>query len=527
MPSQVSVNDSDAVVIVGSGSGGATLANELAQNGVNKIVILEAGKHLTFDDLENDEIAMFGKASWLDKRITTGAWDLAHSSPNLPTWHAKAVGGTSLIWGANSIRFLPHDFRARSTYGSIPDANLLDWPISYEEMVPYYERAEKKLGVAGAKASGMPPLPKSNMYKVAEFGARKIGYRQISQPVAINSRPNDGRPGCQQIGFCQQGCKIGAKWSTLYTEIPKALASGRVELRPECMVLQLQHGEKGNISGVLYADRSGKKHFQKARMVCVAGNSVESARLLLNSSSSMFQQGLANSSGQVGRNFMVHVPNSGALTIFDRPVNMHRGTQAAAVISDEARYDESRGFVGGYLFEVLGMGLPFASAFSRRTGAWGREMTSANDMYNHMFCVAFIGEQMPMEQNSISLHPTEKDQYGLPIPVVSNSRHANDAMMGRHALAQWHKLVDAIGPNRTIDGKEGLPAHNMGTNRMSANPRDGVVNKWGQAHDIKNLFVSDGSQFTSGAAANPGLTIVALAIRQAEFIAEKMKLHEL
>ncbi len=527
MQAKFDLNDSGVIVIVGSGAGGGTLANELAQKGVDKIVLLEAGRHLAFEDIENDEWTMFGKATWLDRRISAGAWELTRTSPSMPAWHAKAVGGSSLTWAAVSLRFLPHDFRVRSTYGRVADANLLDWPVSYDEMVPYYERAEKKLGVAGAKASGMPPLPKSSMYKAVEFGARKVGYRDISQPLAINSRTNDGRPACQQIGFCMEGCKIEAKWSTYHVEIPRAIATGRVELRSECMVLQLQHDRKGRIAGVLYADKDGRKQLQKARLVCVAGNSIESPRLLLNSASSMFPDGLANSSGQVGRNYMVHAPGSGAISILKGPVNMHRGAVIAAVIRDETKHDPSRGFVGGYSIEAMGLGLPFAAAFLKPAGAWGREITSAVDMYDHMIVVWICGEQMPMEQNRVTLHPTEKDSHGLPVPVVTNSAHANDAALKRHSLGQWRKVVDAIGPNRTIEGPEWLAAHNMGTNRMSARARDGVVNKWGQTHDVRNLFVSDGSQFTSSAAANPGLTIVALAIRQAEAIVSKLNAREI
>ncbi|RTL31793.1 MAG: GMC family oxidoreductase, partial [Rhodocyclaceae bacterium] len=175
-----------------------------------------------------------------------------------------------------------------------------------------------------------------------------------------------------------------------------------------------------------------------------------------------------------------------------------------------------------YHLEGLSIGLPFAAAFIR-PGGWGREISSALEMYDHMTCVWVCGEDMAMEQNGITLHKTEKDHYGLPVPVVSKSDHANDAMLRIHGLAQWRKLNEAVGAIRTVDMPPYPASHNMGTNRMSAKPRDGVVNKWGQSHDIKNLFVSDGSQFTSSSAANPTLTIVALAIRQAEYIADSMK----
>ena len=524
MATRIDLNDRDAVVIIGSGAGGATLANELAQRGIGKIVILEAGKHYTQADFENDEWAMFRKISWLDKRISAGGWHHTKTYPNLPAWIVKAVGGSTIHWSGVALRFQPHDFRTRQIYGQVEGANVLDWPITYEELAPYYDKAEKKMGVTGSAASGQPPMPESNQYKVVAAGARKIGYRKIVRPVASNSTPYDGRPACQQAGFCMQGCKIGAKWSALYTEIPKALATGRVELRPESMVLQVQHDKSGKVNGVLYADSKGRKHLQKARVVCVAGNSIESARLLLNSASSLFPNGLANSSGQVGRNYMNHA-TAAAVAIHHKPVYMYRGFDIGAVVADEVALDTKRGFNGGYYLEGLALGLPYTAAFMK-PGGWGRDVTSALEQYDHMTAIWVCGEDMAREQNTITLHPTEKDQYGLPIPIVTKTYHRNDEAIAAHGLQQFRKLSEAVGATRVIDMPAYPASHNMGTNRMSANARDGVVNRWGQAHDVKNLFVSDGSQFTSSSAANPTLTIVALAIRQAEYLAGALRKGE-
>ncbi|SMF09996.1 GMC family oxidoreductase [Pseudogulbenkiania subflava] len=524
MATQFRLDDDQVVVIVGSGAGGGTLANELAQKGV-KCVVLEAGKHYQPDDFENDEWAMFNKISWLDKRISAGGWHHTKTYPNLPAWIVKGVGGSTIHWAGLALRFLPHDFRNKSTYGHVDGANLLDWPIGYDDLEPYYFRAEKKMGVAGSAASGLPLLPENNHYKVIAAGARKVGYKQIVRPMAINSQAYDGRPGCQQLGFCMQGCKMTAKWSTLYTEIPKALETGRVELRPQSMVLKIEHDKTGKVSGVVYVDQHGRTQRQAARVVCVAGNSIESPRLLLNSASSMFPDGLANSSGQVGRNYLTHT-TAAAVAIHKKPVHMYRGTALAAVISDEADPNPDRGFFGGYHLEGLALGLPYTAAFMK-PGGWGRDVTSALEMYDHMSCVWVCGEDFAQEQNGVTLHPTEKDQYGLPVPIVSKTDHANDAAIRRHGLAQFRKVSEAVGATRVIDMPPYPASHNMGTNRMSAKARDGVVNKWGQAHDIKNLFISDGSQFTSSSAANPTLTIVALAIRQAEYIAGAMQRKEL
>jgi choline dehydrogenase-like flavoprotein len=519
-----SLHDDSVVVIVGSGAGGGTLANELAQKGIN-CVILEAGKHYTQADIDNDEWGMFNKISWLDKRISAGGWHHTKTYPGLPAWIVKGVGGSSVHWAGLALRFQPHEFKTRSTYGEQPGTQVMDWPVDYEEMAPFYDLAEKKLGVCGSQASGLPMLPENNHYKVIAAGARKIGYKNIVRPMAINSQAYNHRPGCQQIGFCMQGCKIGAKWSTLYADIPDALSTGKVELRPQSMALRIEHDAQGKATGVLYADKNGKQHFQKARIVCVAGNSIESPRLLLNSASNMFPDGLANSSGQVGRNYMNH-STAAAASIYDKPVYMYRGTSIGAVVADEARHDSSRGFNGGYYLEGLSLGLPFMAAFMQ-PGGWGRDFTSAIDLYDHMTCVWVCGEDQAMADNRITLHATEKDQYGLPVPVVTKTYTANDDRLASHGLKQWRALSEAVGAKRVIDMPPYPASHNMGTNRMSEKARDGVVNRHGQAHDIKNLFVSDGSQFTSSGACNPTLTIVALAIRQAGFIAAAMQRRDI
>lgn len=524
MATQFAHDDDSVVVIVGSGAGGGTLANELAQRGV-KCVVLEAGKHYTQADFENDEWAMFSKISWLDKRISAGGWHHTQTYPNLPAWIVKGVGGSTVHWSGVALRFQPHDFETHTVYGDIAGANVLDWPIRYSDLEPYYDLAEKKMGVATAKSSGQPAMPPNNHYKVIEAGARKVGYKKIIRPVASNSAPYDGRPACQQIGFCMQGCKIGAKWSTLYTEIPRAIATGNVELRPQSMVLKIEHDKKGRASGVVYVDADGKMQRQKARVVCVAGNSIESPRLLLNSASSMFPDGLSNSSGQVGKNYMNHA-TAAAVSINKGPVYMYRGFDIAAVVADEVAPNTKRGFFGGYYLEGLAIHLPYTAAFMK-PGGWGRDFTSAIDMYDHMSCVWVCGEDLAREQNNITLHPTEKDQYGLPVPIVTKTYHDNDDRIVAHGLKQWRTLSEAAGATRVVDMPPYPASHNMGTNRQSAKARDGVVNGWGQSHDVPNLFISDGSQFTSSAASNPTLTIVALAIRQAEYLAGTLSRKEL
>jgi choline dehydrogenase-like flavoprotein len=234
---------------------------------------------------------------------------------------------------------------------------------------------------------------------------------------------------------------------------------------------------------------------------------------------------LANSSGQVGKNYMRHTTGS-VYAIFDKPVHMYRGTTMAGIIQDESRHDPSRGFVGGYELETLSLGLPFMAAFLE-PGGWGREFASAMDNYQNMAGMWIVGEDMPQERNGVTLHPELKDAHGMPIPNVSFDDHDNDAAMRDHAYGRGVALYEAVGAVRTFRTPPYPSTHNLGTNRMSERPEDGVVNKWGQAHDVPNLFVSDGSQFTTGAAENPTLTIVALALRQADHIAGAMGRGEL
>jgi choline dehydrogenase-like flavoprotein len=444
---------------------------------------------------------------------------VAKDFPNLPTWTCKTVGGTTTHWAGASLRFHEQEFKAKSVYGEIAGANLLDWPVTLQELEPYYARAENKMGVT--RTNGIKGLPGNNNFKVFYTGAKRLGYKEVhTGRMAINSEPRHDRPSCQQIGFCFQGCKSSAKWSTLYTEIPAAEATGKLDLRPESHVLKIEHDAAGKVTGVLYADKDGKQQLQKARLVCVACNSIESPRLLLNSASAKFPDGLANSSGQVGRNYMRHMTGS-VYAVFDKPVHMFRGTTMAGVIADEVPNNPSRGFVGGYEMETLALGLPFMAAFLN-PGAWGREFARQMEGYPNMAGMWLVGEDMPQEKNGVTLHPTEKDKFGMPIPNVHFDDHPNDIAMRSHAFTQGTAVYEAAGATEVIETPPYPSTHNLGTNRISENPRDGVANKWGQTHDIKNLFISDGSQFTTGGAENPTLTIVTLAIRQAEHIAEQM-----
>lgn len=511
-------SDDSVVVIIGSGAGGGTLANELCQKGI-KVVVLEAGGKQSNASFINDEWKAFSQLSWLDKRTTSGSWRIAKDFAGLPAWICKTVGGTTTHWAGASLRFQEHEFRTKTVYGDIKGANLLDWPITYKDLEPYYAKAENKMGVT--RTNGIPGLPGNNNFKVMYNGATKLGYKEVhTGNMAVNSQPRDGRGRCLQLGFCFQGCKSGAKWSTLYTELPAADATGNFELRTEAHVTRIEHNAAGRVNGVVYMDKDGKEQRQKARIVCVAGNAIETPRLLLLSASNMFKDGLANSSGQVGRNYMRHMTGS-VYAAFKNPVHMYRGTTMAGIVRDEARHDTRRGFAGGYELETLSLGIPFMAAFLN-PGGWGADFAWWMDHYNNLAGMWLVGEDMPRETNRVTLNTSVKDQYGNYVPNVHFDDHDNDIAMRNHAFTQAERIYGAAGAIKTFRTPPYPSTHNMGTARMSARAQDGVCNQWGQTHDIPNLFISDGSQFTTGGAENPTLTIVSLAIRQADYIASQM-----
>lgn len=518
----IDFKDNTAVVIIGSGAGGGTLAHELTRRGI-KVVLLEAGKRQSLESFSQVPGEAFGQLTWLDPRTQSGNWGVARDFPTMPAWHCKTVGGTTVHWTASAPRLRPWELRALSTYGKIAGTSLIDWPVGYEELENYYKIAELRMGVT--RRNDMPGLPASNNFKVMYAGAKKLGYKQVhTGHMAINSVSRDGRGFCIQQGFCVQGCKMGAKWSTLYTEIPDAEATGNLDLRTESTATRIEHAADGRVNAVVYRDREGKEQRQEARLVCIAGNAIETARLLLLSESAKYPHGLANSSDQVGRNYC-HQITGFVWGIFDKPIYSWRGATLAGVVEDEVVNHPERGFVGGYRIELLALDLPTLPLVGLPYG-WGRDFASIIDNYRNLAGLFINGEDVPCADNRITLNSNVKDAFGLPVANVHVDEHANDQAMRKHAQGQMSKMFEAIGAKRVVLGPVPPATHNLCTARMSADARDGVTNAWGQTHDIKNLFISDGSVLSTPGAANPTLTIVALALRQAEYISRQMKAGE-
>ncbi len=525
---KVSLNEPADVVVVGTGAGGGNVIRELCLSGV-KVVALEAGPRLDADkDFEEDEWTMFHKLSWLDTVIPQGS-----DMTGLPTWICKTVGGTTTHWAGAALRFQPHELRARTTYGDIPGADLADWPIDYDAMLPYYEEAERLLGVAGRV---MPPAPGNTNFLVMQQGAEQLGLHAHPGYIAINTEEYDGRSMCTQRGYCFQGCRNQAKWSSLYEAIPKAEATGLLDLRPNSQALHITVDRSGQVSGVVYARPDGQIEEQKARVVVVAGNSIQTPRLLLNSPSARFPRGLANGSGAVGRNYMRHMTAS-SYALFPKPVHAYKGMTMMGIIDEFADHrPQDRPYVGGFHLETIMLGPAFTAVFvspgpatstADRRALWGKPLVEMMEAYTHLAGLWIVGEDMPQPDNRVTLHPHQKDRFGMPLPVVTYHDHPNDIAMRNFAWQRARDLYIAAGATKVYDTPPYPATHNLGTCRMGLDPATSVVNQFGQAHEVKNLFIADGSVFTTSAAENPTLTISALAIRQARYIVEQMMAEQL
>ncbi|MHA7815590.1 MAG: GMC family oxidoreductase [Pseudohaliea sp.] len=510
--------DEAAIVIVGSGAGGGTLAERLVAAGKN-VVMLEAGERIEAGDWFQDDLKAFAQLSWLDSRVASGSYLAARVAPTMPAWIVKAVGGSTLHWNGLAYRPQAHELRARTVYGVVDGASLVDWPVSLEELEPWYGRAERRMGVTGTH--GIAPHPPSSSFKVLRAAAERCGYRRVSNAhIAINSAPRDGRPACLQMGFCNQGCKINAKWSTLAADIPRAEASGRLDLRTGAQAVHIELDRRGRVEAIIYRDREGGEHRQRVAWLFLACNAIETARLLLLSESPAFPDGLANTHGHVGRHYMRHI-NALAFARMPGPVNMHRGIVTPGTIFDEDGHDPARGFAGGYLMEAVAMA-PISLAMLIGGNDWGKDFTDFMASYDHLAGMLMNGEEMPRPGNRITLDAAVRDRFGLPVANVHVDEHPYSDVMRAHFRRRAGELYSSLGADAIRFGIPPSATHNLGTARMSRLPRDGVTDAFGRSHEVPNLLIGDGSLFPTSTAENPTLTIVALALRQADYFLREL-----
>ncbi len=516
--------------VVGAGAGGGVVGAKLAEAGFS-VVILDAGPHWDpVKDFVSDEIAS-RKLFWTDERITGGSDPVELGSNN----SGQGVGGSTVHYSMIAMRAHPEDFKRRTLEGQVAGADVRDWPLTFEDLEPYYEEVEEALQIAGptfypwGRRRKRYPQREHELNASAQVlvrGCTKLGIPVAPAPLATLSAPHKDRPPCVYRGFCNYGCTTNAKSSILVTYIPRAIWAG-AEVRPNSMVARIEHDERGIATGVLYFRKDGRELFrQRARNVVVAGYAVESPRLLLNSSSPLFPDGLANSSGLVGKCFMVHTGEQVFAKFPDR-INQYKAPPPGGAITEHFnRTMPDTGFICGYTIEVVGPHpVDFAARMATARGMWGASLRRTMLDYNYYSGLGIVGEVLPQWGNMVKLHETERDQYGLPVAHVVFSLHENDRAIIAHAKEKMKEIMAATGGTDVWSADR--TAHLLGTCRMGNDSSDSVVNKDCRAHDVPNLFICDGSVFPTSTAVNPSLTIEAIAARTADRIGEMVHRAEL
>ncbi len=530
-------------VIIGAGSAGGILAKELATADFD-VVVLEQGPYRRSHEFGHDELSIVMRQELLGGRNDVHGQTFRHHEHETatrpavqPVRYARGVGGSSVHFTANFWRLRPSDFRERSLLGSIEGTNFSDWPITYEELEPYYTRVDWEIGVSGApgpfdaprsKPFPMRPMPIKSSGVLMEKGAGKLGLHAQVEPLAILSEPLNGRPPCINCGYCMYfGCEVGAKSSTLAAMIPLAEATGRCEIRPESVVIRIETDDAGKASRVVYLDASGTERAQAARAVILSANGAESARLLLMSASSRQPDGLANSSGFVGRNLM-HNAHSLASGVFEHPLNDYKGPQVSRIIHDFYETDAARGFYGGGGIDArpLFSATPILHAMNGMppdVPRWGAEWKDAI-AHNFTRQMALVGSttSLPLDRNNITLDPQSKDAWGRPAIRETYHDHPDDLAMAAFLQDKAMALFDAAGAEKAwrtpVEASTG-GEHLLGTCRMGDDPATSVVDRYHRAHDVPNLFICDGSSMVTSGRGQPTMTIMALAFRAAEHIA--------
>ena len=496
----------DAVVI-GAGGGGAPILMKLAQAGL-RVVCLEAGRSWSpAEDFASDE-AEQEKLFWKDERLSAGADPIPFGRNN----SGIGVGGSTLHWTAYAVRPQPDDLKLRTEFGV-----GRDWPIPYAELEPYFDEVERVLGVSGPapypwgpsrQAYPRPPLPLNGAAELMQAGAARLGLKTSPAPNAAPSSDYDyaglHRPACTSRGFCQAGCSVGAKGSADVTFIPLAKRAG-AEVRERCFVTGFERSGEGRISAVIYKDSHGREQRQRCGAVFLCAGGVESPRLLLIA-------GLANSSDQVGRNFMAHT----ALQIWaeaDALIKPTRGIPGG-LISEDTHRPKDADFAGGYLVQSIGvMPVTYASLMARGYGLWGEALTAHMRRFNHVVGVNICGDCLPSPDNRLTLSD-ELDARGLPKPLLTFSNGDNETAMTAHGDRLMTAVLVAAGAYELK--RTPRNAHTLGACRMGADGDDAVVDADCRSFDIANLYVCDNSVYPSAMSANPCVMQMALSLRTAD-----------
>ena len=535
--------------IVGSGAAGGVLARELSSAGFS-VVVLEQGPRLTLADFEHDELKY-----WFDAGITN---DVVKNPQTFRDDHAKrgernmirpslcyarTVGGTTVHYTANYWRFREIDFEERSRRGSIAGTGFADWPIRYADLEPYYTKVEWEIGVSGLAGASpfdpprsrpypMPPMPVKSSGVLLERGARKLGLHPFPAPLAINSQHYRGRPACIHCGFCQGfGCEVSAKASTLTTMLPEAEATGRCEVRSESYVVQVVTDKRRRATGVRYFDRDRRERLQKARAVILSANGAETPRLLLMSANNRFPQGLANSSGLVGKYLMFNY-TARTHAVFEHELNEFKSVQCSRVVFDFYDSDPQRGFYGGGGIDsrIGPQPIVWADRIGEEGASWGSAYKARLMEFTRTMQVASHGTSLPLETNSVELDPELKDAWGMPAMRVTYKDHPDDLATVRFLQARAEEIMHAAGALKVTSAPikpQTGSVHLLGTCRMGDDPAQSIVDRYHRSHDIPNLFICDGSSFVTSGRGQPTQTIQALAFRAGEHIARFARRSEI
>ncbi|MGA7343004.1 MAG: GMC family oxidoreductase [Terracidiphilus sp.] len=526
-------------VVVGAGAAGGIVAKELSAAGLS-VVLMERGKWYTSndcrkDDLRNQRTTVLGNAFGPEDEGNPRVLVDAEGVPSimLPSEggyqnNAACVGGGTLSYGAMAWRYLPQDFRMRSIYGAPAGSSLEDWPISYDDLEPYYEKAEHEIGISGDDSGTpfhgprrrplpMPPLPPNREFQILEPAAKRLGLHPIPIPMARNSVPYNGRAPCMRCRWCVGfACEVDAKNGSQNTVIPAALATGNCELRTECMAREILTDDRGRARGIAYYDASGRLQEQPSDIVVVSACAIESARLLLNSKNRLFPNGLGNRYDRVGRNLQGH-HYTGAIGFFDFDTYDGVGPGASIAISD---YNHgTAGLCGGGMLanEFIRLPIQMVDRMPVDTPRWGLAHKQAmRRFFKRNIVVMGPTQQIPTADARVTLDAAVRDRWGMPVARISGNVHPHTFEIGlvqaRRAEA-WLKeagaastLINAGKPTTVSAGQ-----HQAGTCRMGNDPQGSVVNRNCQLHDVDNVFVIDSSVHVTNGGFNPALTIMAIA----------------
>ena len=518
------------VVIVGAGASAAAFAWSLADAGM-RILCLEQGGWVQSGDYPSigrdaEERAATDFAINPNIRRHPEDYPINDTDSPISVANFNGVGGGTMFYAAHFPRLHPSDFRVKSL-----DGVAEDWPIDYATLEPFYALNDRQMGVASLagdpayppKPQVMPPLPMGRTGVTLGRAMNKLGWHWWPSDAAINTEVYNGRAPCINLGMCGSGCAQGAKASTDVTYWPEAMRA-RVEVRTRCRVSRVETNDNNRATGVYYFDGDNVERFQPAEIVVMASNGVGTPRLLLNSASERFPTGLANSSGLVGKNLMLH-PYAQVRGYFDEQMDGYRGPHICTWSMEFYETDPARDFVRGYSYQFSrGHGPVVAAVNGMAEGLipWGDGHHAAfREIFDHSAGMVSICEDLPEETNTVTLDDTLRDGNGIPAPKLTYKVSENTQRMLDHSIARGKEILTAAGAKR-ITSRGPLPYagwHLMGTARMGTDPRRSVVNEWGRSHDVRNLFIIDGSVFVTGGGVNPTSTIQAVAL----YIADQIK----